>query len=224
MEYKETNVLRQNQSIWNNAIEASLIALVILVPVAFSPRCITLFIPPKEAIMHAIYRQNYGFTDIIIGRKHADAPFDDGTPVWGDFDAQAKFDKLNGELLIKPVKVGFAAYFEEIGRVGLIKDYKDKGYLPEALINFSALLGWRPKHDKELFTLNELIKEFHDKLKVTSIVVTHDIESAYRVGDKIAMLHDGKIVYEGTPAQVENTDNHLVRGFVTGQLGTEASM
>jgi len=83
---------------------------------------------PKEAIMHAIYRQNYGFTDIIIGRKHADAPFDDGTPVWGDFDAQAKFDKLNGELLIKPVKVGFAAYFEEIGRVGLIKEYKDKGY------------------------------------------------------------------------------------------------
>ncbi len=83
---------------------------------------------PKEAIMHAIYRQNYGFTDIIIGRKHADAPFDDGTPVWGDFDAQAKFEKLNGELLIKPVKVGFAAYFEEIGRVGLIKDYKDKGY------------------------------------------------------------------------------------------------
>lgn len=34
---------------------------------------------PKEAVMHAIYRQNHGFTHIIIGRKHADAPFDDGT-------------------------------------------------------------------------------------------------------------------------------------------------
>ena len=54
MEYKETNVLRQNQSIWNNAIEASVIALVVLVPVAFSPRCITLFIPPKEAIMQVL--------------------------------------------------------------------------------------------------------------------------------------------------------------------------
>lgn len=83
---------------------------------------------PKEAVMHAIYRQNYGFTDIIIGRKHADAPFDDGTAAWGDFDAHEKFDNLNGELEIKPAKVGFAAYFEEINRVGLIRDYKDKGY------------------------------------------------------------------------------------------------
>lgn len=83
---------------------------------------------PKEAVMHAIYRQNYGFTNIVIGRQHADAPFDDGKQVWGDFDAHEKFDKLNGELLIQPSKVGFAAYFEELGRVRLIKDYGDKGF------------------------------------------------------------------------------------------------
>ena len=85
---------------------------------------------PKEAIMHAIYRQNYGFTDIVIGRKHADAPYDDGSPIWGDFDAHEKFDNLNGELLIKPVKVGFAAYFKAIERVGLIEEFKPKGYHP----------------------------------------------------------------------------------------------
>ncbi|MCD4702525.1 MAG: adenylyl-sulfate kinase [Candidatus Aegiribacteria sp.] len=83
---------------------------------------------PKEAIMHAVYRQNLGFTDIIIGRRHADAPFDDGTQVWGDFDAQQKFDELNGELLIQPVKVGFAAYYEELGKVDLMINQKDKGY------------------------------------------------------------------------------------------------
>ncbi len=83
---------------------------------------------PKEAIMHAIYRQNFGFTDIIIGRKHADAPFDDGTPIWGDFDAQEKFEQLKGDLQIKPLKVGFAAYFDEISRVGLIEEFKPKGY------------------------------------------------------------------------------------------------
>ncbi len=83
---------------------------------------------PKEAVMHAIYRQNYGFTDIVIGRKHADASFDDGKALWGDFDAQEKFSKLKGDLIIKPFKVGFAAYYEELGRVGLIKEFEAKGY------------------------------------------------------------------------------------------------
>jgi sulfate adenylyltransferase len=83
---------------------------------------------PKEAIMHAIYRQNFGFTDIVIGRKHADAPYDDGKDIWDGLAAQRKFDELRGELLIKPVKVGFAAYYEELGRVGLVDEYGPKGY------------------------------------------------------------------------------------------------
>ena len=40
---------------------------------------------PKEAVMHGIYRQNFGFTDIVIGRKHADAPYHDGTRDLGRF-------------------------------------------------------------------------------------------------------------------------------------------
>jgi sulfate adenylyltransferase len=83
---------------------------------------------PKEAIMHGIYRQNFGFTDIVIGRKHADAPFDDGKDIWDGLAAQRKFDQLKGDLQIKPVKVGFAAYFEELGRVGLVDVYGPKGY------------------------------------------------------------------------------------------------
>jgi sulfate adenylyltransferase len=80
---------------------------------------------PREAVQHAIYRQNLGFTHFIIGRKHADAPYADGSPIWGDFDAQEIFDKLEGDLQIKTVNVGFAAYFEEIGRVGLMEDNKE---------------------------------------------------------------------------------------------------
>ncbi|HEX4590694.1 MAG TPA: hypothetical protein VH120_12230 [Gemmataceae bacterium] len=83
---------------------------------------------PKEAVMHAIYRQNFGFTDIVIGRKHADAPFDDGTDIWDGLAAQRKFDELKGDLKIKPVKVGFAAYYEELGRVGLVEECAPKGY------------------------------------------------------------------------------------------------
>ncbi len=79
---------------------------------------------PSEAVMHAIYRQNLGFTHIIIGRKHADAPFADGTAIWGDFDAQEIFDDLPGELEIQPLKVGFAAYYESMGRVDLMSNHE----------------------------------------------------------------------------------------------------
>jgi sulfate adenylyltransferase len=85
---------------------------------------------PKEAIMHAIYRQNFGFTDIVIGRKHADAPFDDGSDIWDPLAAQHVFDQLNGELQIQPVKVGFAAFYEELGRVGLVDECSKKGWKP----------------------------------------------------------------------------------------------
>jgi sulfate adenylyltransferase len=74
---------------------------------------------PAEAIMHGIYRQNYGFSDIVIGRKHADAPFEDGEAIWGDFDAHEIFDNLPGELHIQACKVGFAAFYESLGRVDL---------------------------------------------------------------------------------------------------------
>ena len=85
---------------------------------------------PKEAVMHAIYRQNFGFTDIVIGRKHADAPYDDKGEIWDGLAAQRKFDELKGELLIKPVKVGFAAYYAELGRVGLVEEHAPKGWKP----------------------------------------------------------------------------------------------
>lgn len=81
---------------------------------------------PKEAVMHAIYRQNYGFTDIIIGRKHADAPYHDGSAIWGDFDAQEIFDNLGGDLQIQPLKVGFAAYYESLGRVDLMENHSEE--------------------------------------------------------------------------------------------------
>ena len=79
---------------------------------------------PSEAIMHAIYRQNHGFSHIVIGRKHADAPYDNGDPIWGDFDAQLIFDELPGELAIQPSKVGFAAYYDHMGRVDLMTNHK----------------------------------------------------------------------------------------------------
>lgn len=81
---------------------------------------------PKEAVMHAIYRQNMGYTNIVIGRKHADAPYADGTAIWGDFDAQEIFNNLAGELDIEPVNVGFAAFYESLGRVDLMENHSEE--------------------------------------------------------------------------------------------------
>jgi sulfate adenylyltransferase len=81
---------------------------------------------PSEAIMHAIYRQNCGFSDLVIGRKHADAPYEDGSPIWGDFDAQDIFDHLGGALHLAPCKIGFAAFYESLGRVDLTDSHPDE--------------------------------------------------------------------------------------------------
>ena len=81
---------------------------------------------PKEAVMHGIYRQNYGFSHLIIGRKHADAPYEDGSAIWGDFDAQEIFQKVKGDLRISTVNVGFAAFYESLGRVDLTENHSDE--------------------------------------------------------------------------------------------------
>ncbi|MDD5730127.1 MAG: ABC transporter ATP-binding protein [Candidatus Omnitrophica bacterium] len=65
-------------------------------------------------------------------------------------------------------------------------------------------------------SINELIRSLHDKLKVTSIVVTHDMKSAYRIADRIAMLYQGKIIFEGTPEEVQKTDHPIVHQFING--------
>ena len=64
--------------------------------------------------------------------------------------------------------------------------------------------------------INELIRSLHDKLKVTSIVVTHDMKSAYRVADRIAMLYNGKIIAEGTSSEIQNTGHPVVHQFING--------
>ena len=64
--------------------------------------------------------------------------------------------------------------------------------------------------------INELIVGLHDKLNVTSIAVTHDMVSAYKIADRIAMLYEGKIIEVGTPQEIKNTKNAVVRQFITG--------
>jgi len=65
-------------------------------------------------------------------------------------------------------------------------------------------------------SVNDLIIELHNKLKVTSIAVTHDMTSAYKIADRIAMLYNGKIIASGEPGEIENTKDPVVKQFITG--------
>ncbi|HXV14806.1 MAG TPA: ABC transporter ATP-binding protein [Candidatus Krumholzibacteria bacterium] len=65
--------------------------------------------------------------------------------------------------------------------------------------------------------INNLIVKLSNELHITSIVVTHDLASAYKVGDRIVMLHDGKVLFDGTPEQVKMTTNAIVRQFIEGR-------
>lgn len=64
---------------------------------------------------------------------------------------------------------------------------------------------------------NELIMKLHDRLKITAIAVTHDMTSAYKIADRIAMLYNGKIVALGTPEQIKKTTDPVVHQFITGE-------
>lgn len=64
--------------------------------------------------------------------------------------------------------------------------------------------------------INDLIVELHNKLKITSIAVTHDMTSAYKIASRIAMLYNGKIIIVGTPEEVKSTKDPIVRQFITG--------
>lgn len=65
--------------------------------------------------------------------------------------------------------------------------------------------------------INELIIKVQNELKSTSIVVTHDMTSAYKIADRIAMLHQGKIIFVGTPSEVKSSDNPIVQQFIQGK-------
>jgi len=57
-----------------------------------------------------------------------------------------------------------------------------------------------------------------EKLGVTSVVVTHDMDSAYKIADRIAMLYEGRIVQVGTPDEIRNSNDPVVRQFVEGRI------
>src|SRR6266704_3160746 len=64
--------------------------------------------------------------------------------------------------------------------------------------------------------IDKLMIDLTDKLHITSLVVTHDMQSAFRIADKMIMLHRGRIVAAGTPDEIRESPDPLVQQFITG--------
>jgi phospholipid/cholesterol/gamma-HCH transport system ATP-binding protein len=74
------------------------------------------------------------------------------------------------------------------------------------------------------FVITNLIAHLQEEIGVTSIVVTHDLENALRVADRVALLYEGKVRYEGTVDEFRESDNLLVQRFVNPSKDTVSAL
>ncbi len=86
---------------------------------------------------------------------------------------------------------------------------------PRIILYDEPTTGLDPTNTEKI---NELIVDMDEKLGVTSVVVTHDMRSAFKISDRIALLYQGKIAFAGTPGEVESSDLPLVRQFIAGTV------
>jgi len=96
-------------------------------------------------------------------------------------------------------------------RVGLARAI---AYGPEIILYDEPSTGIDPIRAD---AINDLIIQMKKDLGVTSVVITHDMVSAYKIADKIAMLYEGKIIEEGTPEEIKNSNNEVVQQFIHGK-------
>lgn len=66
--------------------------------------------------------------------------------------------------------------------------------------------------------INNLVVSMHNKFKFTGIIISHDIKGAYKTGDEIAMLYNGKIIEVGTPEEFKDSKNPIVNQFLSGSM------
>jgi len=96
-------------------------------------------------------------------------------------------------------------------RVGLARAI---AYRPEIILYDEPSTGIDPIRAD---SINDLINDLKRDLCVTSVVITHDMVSSYKVADRIAMLYEGRIIEIGTPAEIQASSNPIIQQFIHGQ-------
>ncbi len=136
------------------------------------------------------------------------------------YQARQPLDLIRKEVLKRLEMVGLADSIDKVPselsggmqkRVGLARAIIGE---PKLILYDEPTTGLDPLTTD---VINRIILRLRRKLGVTSIVVTHDIRSAYMIADRIIMLDQGVIVAEGTPDEIENSQNVWVQNFITGR-------
>ncbi|MFW5800220.1 MAG: ABC transporter ATP-binding protein [Spirochaetota bacterium] len=137
-----------------------------------------------------------------------------------------RFTQLSEEEIIEAV-------YKNLGLVGLDKDIVSKypaelsggmakrvGLARAVVMNPEYIFYDEPTTGTDPLMsgiINDLIIKLKDEINATSIVVTHDMESAFKVADNIAMIYDGNIIFDGTPEEIKESDNIHIKKFINGE-------
>ncbi|MGB7292414.1 MAG: ABC transporter ATP-binding protein [Thermodesulfobacteriota bacterium] len=86
---------------------------------------------------------------------------------------------------------------------------------PKILLYDEPTTGLDPPN---ISRINHLIRNMQEKFGITGVIITHDVKSALEISDRIAFLYNGRIIFEGTVNEAQNTDIELLNDFILGRL------
>ena len=141
------------------------------------------------------------FDNVAMGLRRANVPEDEVAERVRESLARVEMDGFEDRL---PAQVSGG----QRKRVGLARAIATR---PKYLLYDEPTTGLDPVTTT---VIDRLVLRMNEELGVTSIVVTHDMTSAYRVGDRIAMLYNGGIRQVGTPEEIRATEDPVVKGFI----------
>ena len=142
--------------------------------------------------------RNIGFRLLQQGHRNVRAQV-------SDLLAQVGLDARVGDLRPSDLSDGMQK------RVGLARALAGE---PEILLFDEPTTGLDPISSAQI---NELIASLHKERGATSLTITHDLSSARQIADRVALLHKGQIVWEGTPNALDSDPDPLLRQFVDGR-------